>query len=1103
MNGSLLKTFSRVAAAGALALLAACSSDSPSAPRQNPPPGGGGGQTPTTWRITLSASPSAIGTNAENPSVITVTVRRADNNQAPPNGTTVAVTTTLGDLGSRLSGVRSGAVELSGGSAAFQLFAGPDSGTATVTAQLESSVAQATVTIQDFAITRIDPTNGRPEGGDTVTIYGQGIEAPTTVFFGSSAAEVLAVSSTQVVVRTPPVPDPASLNQAIDVTVRSRVGSTREAASTLRGAFTYRSTFYVDRVAPTVGNARGGEVVTIFGAAFEEPVRVVFGTTPAELISFSPTQLQVRTPVVNLNDASSLVVPVAVTIRLNLAGELTDTLENAFTFEADPADVFYIASVSPNRGTSNGNSSVKIRGGGFKEPLRVTFGGFNATVTGVTLTEIAVRTPAFSVPAGSEQSVPVSVTLDPNSAETKTDTLDNGYTYFSDFSNTFFVSSITPNTGHPNGGETVTISGNGFESPVRVLFGSAVGEVITHDATSVTVRTPRVSVPAGSSLQVAVQVTINYNETDAATDSLPNGFTFTYGSDQTPVVLGVSPATGPNEGGTIVRINGNGFDSPVQVFFGQGATAANFLGVEAQVNSVSPTQLVVVAPSATGFNQDNRNQSVDILVKNLDSGLTTIATDAYRYGTNVIITSIRPASGPQTGGTLMTIEGQGFDEPVAVTIEDGNVAVTPSIISVTGTQVVVRTPAIRIDDCEDFVGIVNLVNIETGLAAQGPAFRFIVSDLTIAGVSPTSGPEAGGNPVTITGAGIFEPTVTFSKDAPPAAFSATGVVSSVDSGGSSVTVAAPRFPAGAFLTEKCDDNGDTTLGDRRIPTPVDIFIESRFSGCPVDDEPQLLGSYTYIPADTTCIGDNADVDPPVADFTYEVETDTTIVQFTGTTENAIAAWDWDFNNDGIFDSTEQNPTFTFPAFGTFPVTLRVRNVAGTDQVTISVVVPAPPPPVAGFNFAQVSATTASANVQYTDQSTGIITSRTWDFDNNGTTDSIALNPLVAFSTGGTKTSVLRVTGPGGTDTDTQFVQVTLVPIANFVFAGQGAGTFTVSFTDTSSNAPTTWLWEFGDGGTANTPNTIHTYADATQRTVNLTATNSAGSGVTSRQVTPP
>ncbi|HTY43156.1 MAG TPA: PKD domain-containing protein [Thermoanaerobaculia bacterium] len=65
----------------------------------------------------------------------------------------------------------------------------------------------------------------------------------------------------------------------------------------------------------------------------------------------------------------------------------------------------------------------------------------------------------------------------------------------------------------------------------------------------------------------------------------------------------------------------------------------------------------------------------------------------------------------------------------------------------------------------------------------------------------------------------------------------------------------------------------------------------------------------------------------------------------------------------------------------------------------------------------------------------------------------------------------------------------------FVVAGH-----TESFLDTSSNNPTSWLWNFGDpsSGAANTStlqNPTHVFATAGDYTVTLTATNAAGSDV--------
>jgi PKD repeat protein len=52
---------------------------------------------------------------------------------------------------------------------------------------------------------------------------------------------------------------------------------------------------------------------------------------------------------------------------------------------------------------------------------------------------------------------------------------------------------------------------------------------------------------------------------------------------------------------------------------------------------------------------------------------------------------------------------------------------------------------------------------------------------------------------------------------------------------------------------------------------------------------------------------------------------------------------------------------------------------------------------------------------------------------------------------------------------------------------------TVNFTDLSTNSPTSWSWDFGDGNTSTDQNPAHQYSAAGIYTVELTATNSAGS----------
>ena len=74
------------------------------------------------------------------------------------------------------------------------------------------------------------------------------------------------------------------------------------------------------------------------------------------------------------------------------------------------------------------------------------------------------------------------------------------------------------------------------------------------------------------------------------------------------------------------------------------------------------------------------------------------------------------------------------------------------------------------------------------------------------------------------------------------------------------------------------------------------------------------------------------------------------------------------------------------------------------------------------------------------------------------------------------------------------------PLASFSGPGIATRGVSASFRDDSLNAPTSWLWNFGDGGTSTQQNPAHTYNTAGTYTVTLTVTNAHGSDTTTRTV---
>lgn len=159
------------------------------------------------------------------------------------------------------------------------------------------------------------------------------------------------------------------------------------------------------------------------------------------------------------------------------------------------------------------------------------------------------------------------------------------------------------------------------------------------------------------------------------------------------------------------------------------------------------------------------------------------------------------------------------------------------------------------------------------------------------------------------------------------------------------------------------------------------------------------------------------------------------------------------------------------------------------------------PPVVDFSGSPISGDAPLA-VQFTDLSTNNPTSWSWDFgDGSGT--STAQNPSYTYQSAGTYTVTLTATNAYGSDTETKTDYITVTqpstdpPVADFSGTPtSGDYPLAVQFTDLSTNNPTSWSWDFGDGvGTSTAQNPSYTYNAAGTYTVSLTATNAYGSDI--------
>lgn len=186
-----------------------CSVDSPTAPLQEagPPPTTGGND----WDISVSISPDQIVVGTDVPSTVSVRVKARDDGSSPRNGTTMLLSTTVGEFSASGSGITEIGAVIDRGKATASLFPGSVVAGGTLYARLEGSEGrenfQVTGAPQDPFITALAPNSGSENGGTQVTIEGANFAEPLRVTFGTGGgaklATVQSVTATSIRVITP------------------------------------------------------------------------------------------------------------------------------------------------------------------------------------------------------------------------------------------------------------------------------------------------------------------------------------------------------------------------------------------------------------------------------------------------------------------------------------------------------------------------------------------------------------------------------------------------------------------------------------------------------------------------------------------------------------------------------------------------------------------------------------------------------------------------------------------------------------------------------------------------------------------------------------
>jgi hypothetical protein len=603
------------------------------------------------------------------------------------------------------------------------------------------------------AVSSITPTSGPATGGTTVTVVGSGFTGATDVTFGGVDAVWFNVLSDNIIEAVT-----VGGSGTVDTVVTTPSGSSSTGSGD-QFTFTTVSAPSITSLSASSGSTAGGLLLTITGSGFTTATDVYFGGIDVtDFVINSDSQISVLTPPSTSGTYDIQVVSAAGASALSSADRFTYNLASA------PS----VSSIGTSSGTTAGGTSVTISGSNFTAAMQVLFGGTAASSFTVN-SDTSITAVSPPLPAGT-----VDVLVQTPSGTSAAVSADR-FTY--SVGTAPSVTSLGTTGGSTGGGTSVTIQGSHFTGSIGVKFGTVAAAYFTVVSdTAIVAVSP--SQAAGT-----VHVTVSIN---GATSSTSSADQFTYTAASTPVVVALSPNSGPTDAGQPVLVTGTHFSGATQVSFG--GVAASF-----QVNSDS--SITAYAPFLAAGSY--------VVQVTTPSGLSSSTGPQYTYN-NVTapapaVTSLSPNSGYTGGGAVVTLTGTNFSGATVVTF--GAMPATSFQIN-SDTQITATAPS----HSSGAVNVFVTTNNGTSSSGSGNSFSYVSAAApTVTHLSPPTGTTAGGTSVTLTGTGFTGATsVQFG--------SVAGLIVSINPGGTSMSATSPAQAAGTVNVTVTTPSGTSPPG---------------------------------------------------------------------------------------------------------------------------------------------------------------------------------------------------------------------------------------------------------------------------------------------------
>ena len=413
-----------------------------------------------------------------------------------------------------------------------------------------------------------------------------------------------------------------------------------------------------------------------------------------------------------------------------------------------------VTSVSPNAGAAA--TSVTVTGTNFSPGDTVKFGSTSATGTVTVTSSTTLTVPAPSGPTGS-----VDITVTNADGTSPVNQPADLFAYAKPT-----VTLVSPLSG-PTAGTPVTITGTGFAARSTVTFdGTLATSIVVVSGTEITAVTPSDS--AGTASVLATNA-----------DGTTTGSNTLYNYIGPPTVASLSPSAGAS--GTSVTITGANFSTTA------GNDTVDFGSTPATISGTpTASSITATAPPGTG------TVAVTVTVAGFGTSATSSA-DLFAYAAPTV-TAVSPTAG--SNGTNVTVTGTNFSP--GDTVKFGTTAATGTVNVTSSTTLTVPAPSGPTGSVD-----VTVANAD-GTSPTSSADLFAYGIPTVTGISPSSGTDLGGTPITITGTG-FVPGVTATLAG--SALSVTFV------SGTTLTAVTPAHSNGFVSVVVHNGNGNSTASN--------------------------------------------------------------------------------------------------------------------------------------------------------------------------------------------------------------------------------------------------------------------------------------------------